>query len=210
MLPLILYTLGPLALLWFAWRWANRFFNLPCPFWMDWLMETYYMKRVLGSEETVKRARIEAGHHVLDLGCGSGRISIPASKIVGSEGRVLAIDLQKGMISKLNQKLETEGITNIETRIADLDLPELTEDSFDRIIMVMLIGELKNPDSLFQKLRSILNPQGLVSVSEIFPDPHFQNRDRIISVAKKNNLEVVESFGSFLAFTLNLSLIKEN
>ena len=206
MFSVIISSSGICLFIFFGWRWANRFFNLPCPFWMDWLMETPYMIRILGPEETVRRARIEIGQDVLDLGCGSGRIAIPISQAIGPKGRLLALDLQQGMISKLDKKLaKRNALNNIETRQADLDEITFTQQRYDRILMVMLVGELKNPDLLFGKLRSILKEDGRISVSEVLPDPHYQRKSRIRRLAKQNGFEVNEVFSSFLAYTINLS-----
>lgn len=164
------------------------------------------MIRILGPEETVRRARIEIGQDVLDLGCGSGRIAIPISQAIGPKGRLLALDLQQGMISKLDKKLaKRNALNNIETRQADLDEITFTQQRYDRILMVMLVGELKNPDLLFGKLRSILKEDGRISVSEVLPDPHYQRKSRIRRLAKQNGFEVNEVFSSFLAYTINLS-----
>lgn len=168
------------------------------------------MIKVLGPEETIRRADIQTGHNVLDLGCGSGRITIPAAEKVGPNGKVLAMDLQKGMISKLDKKLRSASIDNIETRQADLDELVFGNEQFDRIILVMLIGELKHPERLFEKLKLILKADGMVSVSEVFPDPHYQSKSRIIKLAKSTGFEIQEEFFSLLALTINLSITKEN
>jgi ubiquinone/menaquinone biosynthesis C-methylase UbiE len=47
---------------------------------------------------------------VIDLGCGPGFFSIEMAKIVGSEGRVFAVDLQKQMLKKLEQKAAKENL----------------------------------------------------------------------------------------------------
>jgi ubiquinone/menaquinone biosynthesis C-methylase UbiE len=43
---------------------------------------------------------------VLDLGCGPGFFSIAMAQMTGASGRVIAVDLQSGMLQKLNAKIQ--------------------------------------------------------------------------------------------------------
>lgn len=52
---------------------------------------------------------------VLDLGCGPGFFSIVLAEMFGNPGRVIATDLQEGMLQKLNEK--NRG-TQVEERIS--------------------------------------------------------------------------------------------
>lgn len=49
---------------------------------------------------------IEKGMTVLDIGCGPGFFSIEMAHLVGGSGRVIALDLQEGMLQKLNKKIQ--------------------------------------------------------------------------------------------------------
>ena len=64
--------------------------------------------------EVLERVGINRGQIVLDFGCGSGMYTIPATKIVGEQGRVYALDKDKKALDELMQKGEPTGLRNIE------------------------------------------------------------------------------------------------
>ena len=56
---------------------------------------------------------IRAGNAVLDFGCGSGTYTIPAAKLVGTGGRVYALDINSKFLNKIEERAKQEGLTNI-------------------------------------------------------------------------------------------------
>ena len=53
------------------------------------------------AEQLVDRAGLQAGHTVLDLATGTGMIALPAAEKVGSEGRVVAVDISTSTLSEV-------------------------------------------------------------------------------------------------------------
>ena len=64
---------------------------------------------------------VNAGDTVVDLGCGPGYYTLPLARMVGDEGRVIAVDVQQEMLSTLRERAEEAGLAN---RIQ----PHLTSD----------------------------------------------------------------------------------
>lgn len=63
--------------------------------------EGYPARSVYKLEEAQQKHRLlKKGDRVLDLGCQPGSWSIYAAKVVGTQGMVVGIDLQKGTISR--------------------------------------------------------------------------------------------------------------
>ena len=50
-----------------------------------------------------------AGDSVLDIGTGTGTIAFRAASLVGSDGRVVGVDLSKGMLAEAKKKLIASG-----------------------------------------------------------------------------------------------------
>ena len=89
--------------------------SLPHPSWLSWLLENPYMDAVTGSSLILKRIKLTPGMRVLDVGCGPGRMAIPAAKKVGPEGKVVALDIQMPMLEKVKKRAEASGLSNIQT-----------------------------------------------------------------------------------------------
>jgi len=56
--------------------------------------------------KVLERIGIRKGQTVLDFGCGSGIYTIAVARIVGEQGRVYALDKDKGALGELMQKAE--------------------------------------------------------------------------------------------------------
>ncbi|NNN18818.1 MAG: class I SAM-dependent methyltransferase [Acidimicrobiaceae bacterium] len=82
-------------------------------------------------DAVIAKADPDSDYEVLDLGCGSGQLSLPISKNVKS---VLAVDISPRMIELLKSKLTTTGIGNIECKTASIQELNFEKGSFDLIV----------------------------------------------------------------------------
>jgi len=112
------------------------------------------------TEEMLRAAGLKAGDHVLDLAAGTGDQSLLAARKVGPGGMVLATDLSGEMLNVAAKRAQTEGLTNIMTRVMDAEQLNLEERNFDAVICrngLMLLPDL--PSALRGILR-VLKPGG--------------------------------------------------
>lgn len=95
---------------------------------------------------------IRHGMTVLDMGCGPGFFTIDIAELVGQTGRVIAVDLQDGMLEKLRAKIKG---TESERRIVLHQCNESTIGIIERIDFVLafyVVHEI--PDQEFFLVRS--------------------------------------------------------
>lgn len=52
----------------------------------------------------VELAQLQPGENVLDLACGTGLVSFPASQVVGQSGSVVGIDISSGMLDQAKKR----------------------------------------------------------------------------------------------------------
>jgi ubiquinone/menaquinone biosynthesis C-methylase UbiE len=109
---------------------------------------------------------IREGMTVLDFGCGPGYFTVAIAQMVGKSGRVIAADLQEGMLRKLRYKIHE---TEIEKRIA-LHRTEENKiglsEKIDFALAFYVVHEIPDKGELFKELESILQPGGQVLVVE--------------------------------------------
>tara|TARA_B100001750_G_scaffold20093_1_gene13662 strand:- start:1436 stop:2026 length:591 start_codon:yes stop_codon:yes gene_type:complete len=77
----------------------------------------------------ISKARLSPGQTVLDIGCGSGSISVEAGLQVESDGKVIGVDLDPNAIELTNRNLKKFGIENTTLILGNAkekisDLPE--------------------------------------------------------------------------------------
>src|SRR5512135_3360688 len=111
-LALGLVVLGLLAISF--WRFGARLAHLPCSSWLAWSVERDNpFTSATRAASVIKAAGLRPGMHVLVIGCGPGRITIPAARAVMPGGEVLAVDLQPAMIRRAEASAAAAHLTNI-------------------------------------------------------------------------------------------------
>jgi len=114
-------------------------------------------------------ATLEKGSKVLDVGCGRGASLIPAAEQVGKNGKVVGIDLSKGMIDHLEKDVKKLKISNVELVVGDVEEFELI-DEFDTILCGFSMASFQDVEAAFSKLRMFLKPGGKIAVSNWHKD----------------------------------------
>ena len=205
---LIMFAAGAAG--WMAWRAASRQRELPLPSWLAWMVE---MDNPFAKEN---RAQIIIGHlelapgmKVLDAGCGPGRLSLPLAEALGPQGEVTALDLQAGMLARVSEKTAAAEIQNVRFLEAGLGEGKLPETYFDRAVLVTVLGEIPDQELALQEIFNALKPDGILSVTEVIFDPHFQREAAVLRVAEAVGFHKSAFFGKRLAYTLHLKKIIE-
>ena len=198
---LVLIIALPL-LAWLGWRLLSHRRSLPCPTSLAWLLDNPF---TAGYHSTViSRLELAPGLLVLDAGCGPGLLTTAIAAAVGPQGRVLALDIQPGMIAKAQARAAKARLSNIDYLVAPLGQGRLPRSQFDRALLVTVLGEIPDKVAALTEIRSSLKPGGFVSITEVLPDPHYQSPRRIAALASLAGLRFRNKVGSLLVFTVNL------
>ena len=122
------------------------------------------VRRWLQDPAKILKPYIKEGMIVLDIGCGPGFFTIPIAEFVGKNGKVIAADLQEGMLQKLQQKIQgTELEERIKLHKTDQKKIGVTE-KVDFILAFYMVHEVSDKDSFFRELKSVLNENGFVFI----------------------------------------------
>lgn len=113
---------------------------------------------------------LKAGHVFVDLGCGVGDYTIEASTIVGTNGKVIAIDKWQYLIDELSKTIETLNQDNITLLTADITAPLPIEDNCVDVVFIATVLHIFNlkevAPAIFAEVSRILKPGGLMAVVE--------------------------------------------
>jgi ubiquinone/menaquinone biosynthesis C-methylase UbiE len=182
-------------------RWYPR---MPCPSSLSFLLENPFMNRVAGAQLLLDRADVAPGMRVLDVGCGPGRITLPVALRVGANGEVVALDIQPAMLQRVQKKMEAQGVTNVRLLHAGAGEGKTELEAFDRAFLVTVLGEIPDKTAALCEIFNALKPGGILSITEVFPDPDMQTPGAIRRLAQEVGFEADGKMGSFPAFTMNL------
>jgi ubiquinone/menaquinone biosynthesis C-methylase UbiE len=197
-----LLGLGLLGAVMVAWRIVSRLRPMPCPPWMGWLLENPFT-RGMHADLLIQRAGLRPDMRVLDAGCGLGRVTIPAARAVGAEGEVIAMDIQPAMLDAARKRAKAAGLGNIRFMLSSLEEGLLPNDRFDRAFLVTVLGEIPDRLKALKEIAAALKPGGILSITEILPDPHFQTKQTVRQLAHLAGLMETDSFGNAVVYTIN-------
>jgi predicted methyltransferase len=117
-------------------------------------------------QQVIDALEIRKGQTVADLGAGSGYFSFRMAPKVGSEGKVLAVDIQEEMLSVVRQRAQREGVKNVVAMRSTTSDSKLAPASVDLLLMVDVYHELEYPYEVMQSVVKGLKPGGRVALVE--------------------------------------------
>ncbi len=165
-----------------------------CPVWLGYLLNIP-LRKLWHNPKKVLKPHVEAGMTAMDVGCAMGFFTLSMADLVGPEGKVVAVDLQAGMITRLRRRAECHGIADrLEGRICtadSLNLDDLTEQ-IDFALAWFVIHEIPDRERALREIYATLKTDGTLLLAE--PAVHVRQREfeAILQSATQAGFEVVE------------------
>jgi ubiquinone/menaquinone biosynthesis C-methylase UbiE len=100
------------------------------------------------------------------MGCGNGYHTLKLAKMVGPQGKVLGVDIQREMLQFLMERAEKEKVANVEPIHGSPFDPHLPEGKIDLILCVDVYHEFSHPEHMLKETRAALAPGGLLVLVE--------------------------------------------
>ncbi|WFO76063.1 methyltransferase domain-containing protein [Desulfurococcaceae archaeon MEX13E-LK6-19] len=183
-------------------RILRHYIHFPVPVFIGRFIDNPIRRRIQSPSKVVGWIDIKNGMLALEIGPGPGTFTIEAAKRAGSNGRIVAIDIEPIMIFKLRDKLRRNNIFNVEPIVGSaLDLP-FRERVFDRVFMVAVFGELPNKEKALLEIKRVIKDEGLLAIGEFLPDPDCPRRKTVIKWCAKTGFRLVNKYGHLLHYLL--------
>lgn len=106
-------------------------------------------------EEFLRSEGLRQGMTFADVGCGPGFFSMPASRIVGKNGVVYAIDTQDEMLRELKRGADAENIKAVKS--VENSIP-IEDGVSDFVLLAYVLHEAESKDVFLKEVRRILKP----------------------------------------------------
>jgi ubiquinone/menaquinone biosynthesis C-methylase UbiE len=156
----------------------------------------------LSPRKLIQRLALKENHKVLEIGPGPGYFSTHIAKLL-KRGRLVLFDIQQEMLDYSKKRLDKKNITNVDYLLTDGVSFDLESDSFDRVFMVTVLGEVDNKSNYLKEIHRILKDDGILSISELAGDPDKLSIEALQSLVTTQGFEACDQFGSKLNYTVN-------
>jgi ubiquinone/menaquinone biosynthesis C-methylase UbiE len=107
---------------------------------------------------------IEKGQTVVDYGCGTGSYLRRASELVGTEGRVLAVDIHELAIKAVLKRLDKERLSNVTALLAGANECHLPDETADVIYALDMFHMIRYPEAFLGELNRICKGKGVLYI----------------------------------------------
>ncbi len=134
--------------------------------WLEGIPESS-IESFAGTGNPFSLGEIRPGERVIDIGCGAGIDSLIAAKKVGSDGKVIGIDMTEAMLDKARQACEEAGLRQVEFRYGHAENLPVPDGWADVVISNGVINLTPDKKATFREMARALNPEGRLQIGDI-------------------------------------------
>ncbi len=144
---------------------SNKFMNKVA------FLDGIQRKELLPPEEILSRLTVNKSDNVLDVGAGSGFLTIPAAKMVNET--VYALDIDPRMLEVIQTKAHDLNIGNIKLLQGSIDYIPLPAESMDIVLASLILHEVGPLPMVIGQISGVLKTGGQFLCLEYEKDEKF-------------------------------------
>jgi ubiquinone/menaquinone biosynthesis C-methylase UbiE len=153
-------------------------------------MESRFRYRFFNPEKILQGVDNLCEQTVLEIGCGTGFFTIPAARIIGDHGSLVAMDILSESVDHVSKKVQSSELRNVRVVKGDALNTNLEAESFNTIILFGVIPAPMIPiNHLLNEIRRVLKPEGTLAIWPPVPGlfPRAILKSGKFSLANKRN-----------------------
>ena len=159
-----------------------------CPWWLGYFLASP-LRKLWQDPKEILAPFVREGQRVLEPGPGMGFFTLELARLVGPQGRVVAVDLQSKMIDTLRRRAAKAGLAErIEARVTSpesLAIDDL-KGSFDFILAFAMVHEIPDAAKFFTEAAAAARNGGILLLAEPrghVKDSMFENELKLAAAA---------------------------
>jgi ubiquinone/menaquinone biosynthesis C-methylase UbiE len=171
-----------------------------CPWWLAYSFDNP-IRRILHPPEQILGSLVHQGCTALDIGCGMGHFTFGMAKMVGDQGRVIAVDIQDQMLERVKRRAMRQGLADRlilhKGQVEGLEM----KGQVDFALAFWMVHEVPDQSAFFKAVKDLLKPDGRFLVAE--PKIHTSEADikRSLKIASQAGLAVCANPGISMSRT---------
>ena len=146
----------------------------------------------------VNQLPVQSGQKVADFGCGSGYFSFEFAKKVGPEGQVISFDILPQALEAVASRAKILGLSNIETRRANLEKEGgsgLSPESMDWVVLKDMLFQNQHKDTIMMEAARVLHSGGHALIMEWNPKESLVGPEQTIRISPEAMKKLIETSG---------------
>jgi len=139
---------------------------------------------------TIEQSQLKPGESLLDVGCGTGGVTIPGKERVGQKGKVAGIDPSPEMIAVASRKAGNAGL-EIDFRLGVIESLPYPDASFDVVTSSLMMHHLTQELQVkgFSEIRRVLKPGGRLLIADTRRPNGFPAKQVFAALSKKHGIK---------------------
>lgn len=163
-------------------------------------------KELIDPFALLQEAGVRSGMTVADFGCGTvGHYVFPASKLVGPEGKVYAVDILKSVLSAITSRIKMESANNVETVWGDMERlngVKLPDNVLDMALLVNNLSGTTQRDLMVKECVRMIKRGGRMMLADWKPTGISFAPNPALKMSVEEAQKLAESAGLVLEKTL--------
>lgn len=153
---------------------------------------------------TIATFGLRKGDHVADFGAGHGYFTIPIAHVVGNDGKVYAVDIQRSVIDIVRAKARIEHLYNIEPiwgNLEEVGGSHLKDGFLDLVVIGNVFFQADDKAVIFKEAHRVLRSAGRLIIIEwgegggLGPPAHLRiSKDVLKNYGKDAGFSLVREF----------------
>ncbi len=145
--------------------------------------------------QIVAASNVRSGMHVADIGAGTGLFTRLFSPVVGSQGKVYAVDISGPFVENIVRDSRNRGLSNVIGVVNTARDVKLEAESIDLAFTVDTYHHFEYPQSMLQSIHKALRPNGRLIVVDFRKVPQFSS-GWVMGHVRAGRLEVIDEITS--------------
>ena len=165
-----------------------------CPWWVGYILASP-VRKLWQNPGRILEPFVQSGMNVLEPGPGMGFFTLELARLVGPEGRVVAVEVQPKMIAGLRRRAERAGLSDrLETRVTPATTMALdaNKEEFDLVVAFAVVHEMPSAATFFAEAARAMKPGAKLLLAEPAGHVGQEEFDSELALAAQNGLSVAE------------------
>lgn len=169
----------------------ERINNRVCPWWLCHTFDNP-LRRIFHKPEPLLAPYLKPGMTAVDIGCGMGYFTMGLAKLVGSGGRVIAVDLQQRMLDALERRARRAGVAD--RIVLHRCRPESlgVEEPVDFALVFWMAHEVPDKPRFFREIFALLKTGGRLLLAEPKFHVTLKSLERTLAVCREAGFRNLE------------------